>query len=49
VAVLAGFLVLGVAAPNVLAADKNSPYHFDAKQLGPYGSAKPADPVATQP
>lgn len=35
-AVLLGFAVLGVAAPNVLAADKNSPHEFTAHQMGPY-------------
>lgn len=30
------FIVFGVAAPNILGADKNSPYPFSAKQMGPY-------------
>ena len=34
--VLVGFAVLGVATPNVLAADKNSPYAFTDHQMGPY-------------
>ena len=34
--VLAGFLALGVAAPNVLLADKNSPHSFTTDQMGPY-------------
>jgi hypothetical protein len=35
-AVLGGFLVLGVLTPNVALADRNSPYAFTAKQMGPY-------------
>lgn len=34
--VLAAFAVLGVATPNVLGADRDSPYPFTAKQMGPY-------------
>ena len=34
--VLGAFLVLGVAAPNVILADKDSPYEFTDRQLGPY-------------
>jgi hypothetical protein len=34
--VLLGFFVFGVATPNVLGADKNSPYDFTARQMGPY-------------
>jgi hypothetical protein len=30
------FIVLGVAAPNVLGADKDSAYPFTQKQMGPY-------------
>lgn len=30
------FIVFGVAAPNILGADKNSPYPFTNKQMGPY-------------
>jgi hypothetical protein len=30
------FIVFGVAAPNVLGADKNSIYPFTKKQMGPY-------------
>ena len=30
------FIVFGVAAPNVLGADKNSTYPFTHKQMGPY-------------
>jgi Protein of unknown function with HXXEE motif len=30
------FIIVGVAAPNVLGADKNSPYAFSDKQTGPY-------------
>jgi len=37
--VLAGFLVFGVAAPNVLLADENSPHAFTDHQLGPYAGA----------
>ncbi|HYY19799.1 MAG TPA: HXXEE domain-containing protein [Streptosporangiaceae bacterium] len=41
-AVLLGFATLGVAAPNVLLADKNSPYAFSPRQMGPYKSEIPA-------
>ena len=30
------FIVFGVAAPNVLGADKTSTYPFTQKQMGPY-------------
>ena len=30
------FIVFGVAAPNILGADKNSTYPFTQKQMGPY-------------
>jgi hypothetical protein len=40
--VLAGFLAFGVAAPNVLLADKDSPHAFTAGQLGPYRTEKEA-------
>ena len=42
--VLAGFLVVGVAAPNWILKDKESPYSFTDHQMGPY---KPADPTLT--
>ena len=32
------FTVAGVAAPNILGADKNSPYPFTEKQMGPYAA-----------
>ena len=35
-ALLGGFLLLGVATPNVALADKDSPYSFTDHQLGPY-------------
>ena len=37
-AVLLIFAAFGVAAPNVLLADKNSPYAFTARQIGPYNT-----------
>ena len=30
------FIIFGVAAPNILGADKNSTYPFTIKQMGPY-------------
>ena len=39
--VLLGFFVVGVATPNVLGADKNSPYDFTARQMGPYDTKTP--------
>jgi hypothetical protein len=30
------FIIVGVAAPNILGADKNSSYPFTIKQMGPY-------------
>jgi hypothetical protein len=36
--VLLGFLVFGVATPNVLGADRNSPYEFTDRQMGPFGA-----------
>ncbi|WP_228000054.1 HXXEE domain-containing protein [Nocardia australiensis] len=36
--VLVVFGVLGVAAPNVRGADKDSPYAFTAHQMGPFGA-----------
>ena len=40
------FIVFGVAAPNILGADKNSTYPFTVKQMGPYkvtaGAEQPA-------
>jgi hypothetical protein len=44
------FTVAGVAAPNVLGADKNSPYPFTQKQMGPYrtdGKAIIDEPATT--
>lgn len=35
-AVLAGFLTVGVAAPNWILKDKESPYSFTDRQMGPY-------------
>ena len=35
-AVLVGFLIVGVAVPNVGLADKNTPYEFNDRQMGPY-------------
>jgi hypothetical protein len=42
-AVCAAFAVFGVALPNVVAADKNSPYAWDDRQLGPYAPSENAD------
>jgi hypothetical protein len=41
--VLLIFAVFGVAAPNVLLADKNSPYAFTARQMGPYNPQAPQE------
>ena len=43
-AVLGGFLVFCVALPNVLLADKNSPYEFTAHQMGRYKTDEPHAP-----
>ena len=51
-AVLLIFAGLGVAAPNVLLADKNSPYAFTARQMGPCNTETPdevADKTAAEP
>jgi len=40
-AVLAGFLVIGVALPNVALASKSTPYEFTDRQMGRY---KPQEP-----
>ena len=51
-AVLGGFLVFCVALPNVLLADKNSPYEFTAHQMGPYNTEMPgevADKTTAEP
>jgi len=37
-AIGAVFIIVGVAAPNVLGADKDSPYAFSVKQMGPYSA-----------
>ena len=50
--VLAAFAVLGVATPNVALADKNSPYAFTARQIGPYNTESPeevADKTTAEP
>jgi hypothetical protein len=39
--VMAGFMVLGVAAPNLALKTRNSPYEFTDRQMGPY---KPDEP-----
>ena len=44
-ALLGGFLLLGVATPNVALADKDSPYSFTGHQLGPYEPATPEAPA----
>ena len=38
IGVLAAFLVLGVATPNIALKNKNSPYQFTDHQIGPYAS-----------
>jgi hypothetical protein len=45
--VLLLFAVFGVATPNVRGADKNSPYPFTARQMGPYGTGTPQVPATT--
>jgi hypothetical protein len=45
-AVLVGFLVFGVATPNVRGADKDSPHAFTAHQMGQYAPKTPATTVA---
>jgi hypothetical protein len=52
VGVPAIFAVLGVATPNVLLADKNSPHAFTARQIGPYNTEMPeevADKTTAEP
>jgi hypothetical protein len=44
--VLLGFFVIGVAYPNVRAADKNSAYAFTPEQMGPYRDALNTAPAA---
>jgi hypothetical protein len=39
--VLAGFFVFGVLTPNFVLADRNTPYSFTTKQMGPYLSDMP--------
>jgi hypothetical protein len=41
IGVLGVFAVLGVATPNVALADRNSPYAFTARQMGPYNIETP--------
>ena len=41
--VLLFFAVVGVVTPNVSLADKNSPYPFTEKQLGPYLTGTPEE------
>lgn len=51
-AVLLIFASLGVATPNILLADKNSPYAFSARQIGPYNTETPeeaADKATAEP
>jgi hypothetical protein len=40
---------LGVAAPNVLLADRNSPHAFTAHQMGPYSTGTSEEPATTAP
>ena len=50
--VLLIFAVFGVATPNVLLADKNSPYAFTARQMGPYNietTEEAADKTTAEP
>jgi hypothetical protein len=46
-AVLAGFAVFGVAAPNMRGRDRNSPYPFTAHQMGPYETGPPTPAETT--
>ena len=39
--VLAAFLIVGVAAPNLALKDKDSPYAFTDHQMGPYDKLQP--------
>jgi hypothetical protein len=43
--VLALFLAVGVALPNLSLKDKDSPYEFPARQMGPYESDAPKAPA----
>ena len=47
-AVLAAFMILGVATPNVALADKDTPYAFTTRQMGPYTVDIP-ERVANEP
>ena len=47
--VLVVFLVFGVATPNIRGADKNSPYAFTTRQLGPYNPKTPQMPPTSAP
>jgi hypothetical protein len=47
--VLGLFLAVGVALPNLSLKDKDSPYKFPARQMGPYEPDAPEAPaVATE-
>jgi len=48
IGVMAGFLALGVATPNITLADKNTPYAFTTRQMGPYDIDIPEE-VANKP
>jgi hypothetical protein len=43
IGVLATFMALGVATPNVTLADKNTPYQFTKRQMGTYDAADADD------
>lgn len=45
--VLGAFLVLGVALPNWVLKDKETPYAFADRQMGPYQATEPAANEAT--
>lgn len=38
---LGAFVILGVATPNVALADKDTPYAFTTRQMGPYEATTP--------
>jgi hypothetical protein len=46
-AVLGAFFVFGVAVPNVALRNKNSPYEFTDRQMGPYKPESEVDDAST--
>jgi hypothetical protein len=45
IGVLAFFLAVGVALPNLSLKDRDSPYEFPARQMGPYESGASEAPA----